>query len=146
MTKYISIDPGKYKCGLIFADFKSKIVLNAIVIESKYLAQHIKTFIGTDNNIKVLIGNGTTSNYHAKSLGFLENNLTIVEEKNTTFRSKERYFEIFPIKGIKRFLPRDVFLKNINLDAISALVILEDYLNYKFTLNCDNLSKNWMKQ
>ena len=146
MTKYISIDPGKYKCGLIFADFKSKRVMKAIVIESTYLVQHIKTFIENDSNIKVLIGNGTTSSYHVKSLCFLGNNLTIVEEKNTTFRSKERYFEIFPIKGIKRFLPRDVFLQNINLDAISALVILEDYLNCKFTLNCGHLSKTWMKQ
>ncbi len=146
MTKYISIDPGKCKCGLIFADFKSKRVLEAIVIESRYLVQNIKTFIGKDKNINVLIGNGTTSNHHVKSLSFLENNLTIVEEKNTTYRSRQRYFEIFPIKGIKRFLPRDVFLHNINLDAISALVILEDYLNCKFTLNCDRLSKTWMKQ
>ena len=146
MTKYICIDPGKCKCGLIFADFKSKRVMKAIVLESGYLVQNIKTFMGKDKNIKVLIGNGTTSKQHVKSLSFLENNLTIVEEKNTTYRSRQRYFEIFPIKGIKRFLPRDVFLRNINLDAISALVILEDYLNCKFTLNCDNLSKTWMKQ
>ena len=146
MTKYISIDPGKYKCGLIFADFKSKRVLKAIVIESRLLVQNIKTFIGKDNNIKVLIGNGTTSNEHVKSLNFLENNLTIVEEKNTTYRSRQRYFEIFPLKGVKKFLPRDIFLQNINLDAISALIILEDYLNCKFTLNCDHSSKTWMKQ
>ena len=146
MTKYISIDPGKCKCGLIFADFKSKRVLKALVIDSRYLVQNIKTFIGKDKNINVLIGNGTTSKDHVKSLSFLENNLTIVEEKNTTYRSRQRYFEIFPIKGIKRFLPRDVFLQNINLDAISALVILEDYLNCKFTLNCDRLSKTWMRQ
>ena len=146
MTKYISIDPGKCKCGLIFADFKSKRVLKAIVIESRYLVQNIKTFIEKDKNIKVLIGNGTTSKDHVKSLSFLENNLTIVEEKNTTYRSRQRYFEIFPIKGFKRFLPRDVFLQNINLDAISALVILEDYLNCKFTLNSDRLSKTWLKQ
>ena len=146
MTKYISIDPGKYKCGLIFADFKSKIVLKAIVIESRYLVRNIKSLIEKDTNIKVLIGNGTTSKYHAKSLSFLENNLTIVEEKNTTYRSRQRYFEIFPIKGFKRFLPRDIFLQNLNLDAISALVILEDHLNFKFTLNCDCKSKTWMKR
>jgi len=146
MTKYISIDPGKCKCGLIFADFKSKRVLKAIVIESRYLVPNIKTFIGKDKNIKVIIGNGTTSNQHVKSLSFLKNNLTIVEEKNTTYRSRQRYFEIFPIKGIKRLLPRDIFLQNINLDAISALVILEDYLNCKFTLNCHHSSKTWMKQ
>ena len=146
MTKYISIDPGKCKCGLIFADLERKIVLQAIVIESKYLVQNIKSFVGKENNLKVLIGNGTTSKDHAKSLSFLENNLTIVEEKNTTYRSRQRYFEIFPIRGFKRLLPREIFLQNINLDAISALVILEDYLDCKFTLNCDHISKTWMKQ
>ncbi len=146
MTRYISIDPGKCKCGLIFADFKSKKVIKAIVIESRYLVENIKSLIEKDKKIKVIIGNGTTSSHHVKSLSFLENNLTIVEEKNTTYRSRQRYFEIYPIKGIKRFLPRDIFLQNINLDAISALVILEDYLKCKFTLNCDNLSKTWMKQ
>ena len=146
MTRYISIDPGKCKCGLIFADFKTKRVMEAIVIESRFLVKKIKALISKDKNIKVLIGNGTTSNQHVKSLSFLENNLTIVEEKNTTYRSRVRYFEIFPIKGIKRFLPRDIFLQNINLDAISALVILEDYLHCKFTLNSDRESKTWMKQ
>ena len=110
------------------------------------MVQNIQTFTEKDKNIKVLIGNGTTSNKHAKSLSFLDNNLTIVEEKNTTYRSRQRYFEIFPVKGIKRFLPRDIFLQNINLDAISALIILEDYLNCEFTLNCDYISKTWMKQ
>ena len=141
MTKYISIDPGKFKCGLIFADFKSKRVLQAIVIESRYLVTNIKSFIEKDRKIIVLMGNGTTSKNHAKSLSFLENNLTMVEEKNTTYRSKQRYFEIFPIQGFKRFLPRDIFLKNINLDAISALVILEDYLNCKFTLSSNLVTK-----
>ena len=145
MTKYISIDPGKCKCGLIFADSKSKSVLKAIVIESRYLVQNVKSFIEKDRNIKVLIGNGTTSQHHAKTLSFLKSNLTIVEEKNTTYRSKQRYFEIFPIRGFKRFLPRDIFLQNINLDAISALVILEDYLNFKLTLNSNRISKTWKK-
>ena len=146
MTKYISIDPGKYKCGLVFADFKSKIIMKAIIIESQYLVENIKNFIGKDKNVKILIGNGTTSRHHAESLNFLDNKLIIVEEKNTTYRSRQRYFDLFPIKGFKRFLPRDIFLQNINLDAISALVILEDYLNCKFTLNCDSISKTWKKQ
>ena len=54
MTRYISIDPGKYKCGLLFADFKSKRVLKAIVIESTYLVQHIKTFMFLSFSRKVL--------------------------------------------------------------------------------------------
>ena len=146
MTKYISIDPGKFKCGLVLADTSYERILKAIVIESKLLVQNIKSFRETHKNIKVIIGNGTTSKEHADSLGFLGRDLIIVEEKNTTFRAKSRYFEIFPIKGIKRFLPKDLFLLNINLDAISALIILEDYLNLKFTLSTKRKSRTWMKQ
>ena len=145
MTKYISIDPGKYKCGLIFADFKNKKILKAIIIESNLLVQNISKLRELNDSIKVLIGNGTTSKEHYNSLSFLKEDLTIVEEKNTTFRAKERYFESYPIRGFRRLVPRELFLKNINLDAISALLILEDYLNFKFTLNNEHKSKTWRK-
>ena len=146
MTKYISIDPGKCKCGLIFADVEEKKILEAIVIDSRVLVKNIKRLREHDQTVKVIIGNGTTSKYHSDSLSFLGSNLIIVEEKNTTFRAKKRYFEIYPVFGIKRLFPKDFFLININLDAISALIILEDHLNLQFTLNMQNKSKTWMKQ
>ena len=146
MTKYISIDPGKFKCGLVLADTEYERILKAIVIESKLLVQNIKSFRKKHENLKVIIGNGTTSKEHANSLSFLGKDLIIVEEKNTTYRAKSRYFEIFPIKGIKRFLPKDFFLLNLNLDAISALIILEDYLNFKFIVSTKRKSRTWMKQ
>ena len=36
-------------------------------------------------------------------------------------------------------MPREVFILNKNLDAISALIILEDYFKTKFTL-CQNIN------
>ena len=145
MTKYISIDPGKCKCGLIFADFKNKEIYRAIIIESHLLVHNIRELRELNDSIKVLIGNGTTSKEHYNSLSFLKEDLTIVEEKNTTFRAKERYFESYPVRGLQRLLPREFFLRNINLDAISALLILEDYLKFKFTLNDEHKSKTWRK-
>ena len=146
MTKFISIDPGKYKCGFVVADFDSKVILKAVVIESKLLVQNIKNLKEKYHDIKVIMGNGTSSKEHANSLSFLGENLLLVEEKNTTFRAKQRYFELSPIQGLRRLLPRDVFLYNINLDAVAALIILEDFLNFKFTFKCDLISKTWMKQ
>ncbi len=146
MTKYISIDPGKYKCGLIFADFESKRILQAVVIESQLLVQHIKDIKEKHQKIKVIMGNGTSSQEHVNNLSFLGESLKVVEEKNTTLRAKQRYYEIFPIKGFRRFLPKEVFLHNINLDAVAALLILEDFLNFKFTLDCNGISKTWLKQ
>ena len=145
MLKFLSIDPGKFKCGLVLVDIKKKKVDLAIVLNTEFLPQYVKTLKSVENISKVIIGNGTTSGENVEKLKFIKNDLIIFEEKNTTFRAKKRFFELFPIKGIKFLLPKEFFLINKNLDAISALIILEDYCNDKFTLSKDIEIKTWLK-
>jgi len=145
MLKFLSIDPGKFKCGLVLVDIKKKKVDLAIVLSTEFLPQYVKTLKSVENISKVIIGNGTTSGENVEKLKFIKNDLIIFEEKNTTFRAKKRFFELFPIKGIKFLLPKEFFLINKNLDAISALIILEDYCNDKFTLSKDIEIKTWLK-
>ena len=141
----ISIDPGKCKCGLVLVDFKQKKVDQALVLKSELLPNYVKNLNSSENISKVIIGNGTTSRQNIEKLEFLKNDLIIVEEKNTTLRAKKRYFEIFPTKGLKSFLPKEIFIMNKNLDALSALIILEDYCNHKFTLSENIDIKTWLK-
>ena len=145
MLKFLSIDPGKFKCGLVLVDIKKKKVDLAIVLSTEFLPQYVKTLKSVENISKVIIGNGTTSGENVEKLKFIKNDLIIVEEKNTTFRAKKRYFELFPIRGLKTFLPKEIFIMNKNLDAVSALIILEDYCNDKFTFSKDIEIKTWLK-
>ena len=145
MIKLISIDPGKCKCGLVLADLYQKRVDQAVVLSTKFLPQYVETLNSTENISKVIIGNGTTSSENIEKLKFLKKELIVVEEKNTTFRAKKRYFELFPMRGLKNLLPKEIFIINKNLDAVSALIILEDYSNYKFTLSEDIEIKTWLK-
>ena len=145
MLKFISIDPGKFKCGVVLVDINKKQVEQAIVLNTEFLAEYIKTLLRVECVSKVIIGNGTTSKENIKKLEFVKKDLIISEEKNTTFRSKKRYFELFPITGLKKLLPKDFFIMNKNLDALSALIILEDYLNDKFTLSKNINTKTWLK-
>ena len=145
MIKLISIDPGKCKCGLVLADLHQKRVDQAVVLDTALLPQYLKTLNSVENISKVIIGNGTTSSENIEKLKFLKKELIVVEEKNTTFRAKKRYFELFPISGLKTFLPKEIFIMNKNLDAVSALIILEDYCNDKFTLSEDIEIKTWLK-
>ena len=145
MTKILSIDPGRDKCGLIVADTKDNIISLAIVIKSDLLVENVKKMISGYQEYKVVIGNGTTSKEHIQKLNFLGQNLIIAEEKNTTLRSKERYFDLYPLKGLKKFLPKEIFLMNINLDAISALIILEDFCKCKFKFLNSIETKTWQK-
>ena len=145
MIKLISIDPGKCKCGLVLADLNQKRVDQAVVLNTKFLPQYVETLNSTENISKVIIGNGTTSRQNIEKLKFLKKELIVVEEKNTTFRAKKRYFELFPISGLKTLLPKEIFIMDKNLDAVSALIILEDYCNDKFTLSEDIEIKTWLK-
>ena len=145
MIKLISIDPGKCKCGLVLADLYQKRVDQAVVLNTTFLPQYLETLNSTENISKVIIGNGTTSRQNIEKLKFLKKELIVVEEKNTTFRAKKRYFELFPMRGLKNLLPKEIFIINKNLDAVSALIILEDYSNYKFTLSEDIEIKTWLK-
>ena len=145
MGKVLSIDPGKRKCGLVLAEISEKKVYKAIIIKSEFVEDYVRDLNTYEDISKIVIGNGTTSREIIKKLGFLKKEIKIFEEKNTTFRAKARYFELFPIRGLKFLIPREVFILNINLDAISALIILEDCCKIKFTLNKNIDFKTWLK-
>ena len=145
MTRVVAIDPGKSKCGLVLAGISEKKVYEAIILKSESLQDYVRNLITIEDISQIIIGNGTTSKKIKEKLDSFKKELIIFEEKNTTFRAKERYFEIFPIKGLKFLLPKEVFLMNKNLDAISALIILEDYCKIKFTFNQNIDFKTWLK-
>ena len=145
MFKLISIDPGKNKCGLVLADINEKKVYKAIIIKSELLEDYVRHLNAVEDISKIIIGNGTTSNFIREKLVFLKKEIITFEEKNTTYRAKARYFELFPISGLKFLIPREFFILNKNLDAISALIILEDYCNKKLTFSKDIDIKTWLK-
>ena len=145
MPRVITIDPGKSKCGLVLAEISEKKVYKAIIVRSTLLENYVRKLITTEDISQIIIGNGTTSREIREKLFFLKKEIITFEEKNTTYRAKARYFELFPISGLKSFVPREVFILNKNLDAISALIILEDYCKKKFTLNQSIDFKTWLK-
>jgi len=145
MVKLLSIDPGKYKCGLVFAEVSEQKVYKAIVLKSEILEDYVRNLNGVEEISKIIIGNGTSCGDIQKKLDFLKKEIINFEEKNTTYRAKERYFELFPISGLKFLIPREIFIINKNLDAISALIILEDYCKIKFTLDQNLDFKTWLK-
>ena len=145
MPKVITIDPGKSKCGLVLAEITEKKVYEAIIVKSELLVKYVRKLITTEKISQIIIGNGTTSKEIKEKLNFFKKEIITFEEKNTTYRAKARYFELFPINGLKFLMPREVFILNKNLDAISALIILEDYCKMKFTLNQNLDFKTWLK-
>ena len=145
MARVLCIDPGKIKCGLVLAEINEKKVYEATVLNSELLVDYVKNLNNVEDISKIIIGNGTTSKDTKEKLNFFKKEIITFEEKNTTYRAKKRYFELFPITGLKILIPREVFILNKNLDAISALIILEDYFQIQFVFNQSVDFKTWLR-
>ena len=134
MSYYISIDPGKKKCGLLLANIESGKVIEA-GIASLNKCYDLVSFWNENFNIsKIIIGDGTNSKYIKNELK--RKNLfdiNYVNEKGSTLRARFRYWEIWPPNYFIRWLPKEILFPPENLDAIVALILLEDFL--KISLN-----------
>jgi len=134
MSFYISIDPGKKKCGLLLANIQSGKVIEA-GIASLNKCYDLVSFWNENYNIrKIIIGDGTNCKYIKNELK--RKNLfdiIYVNEKGSTLRARFRYWEIWPPNYFIRWLPKEILFPPENLDAIVALILLEDFL--KISLN-----------
>ena len=144
MTRFISIDPGNKKCGLLLADIDLKIVLNAKVVRTDSVIRLINLWVEENKIDLIIIGNGTNSKSLESSIKSKTSiPLDIIDEKNTTFRARERYWEIWPKNFLLRLLPNGMVIPPVNLDAVAALILLEDYLKIKFSWFGKNDFKTW---
>ena len=133
MSFYISIDPGKKKCGLLLANIQSGKVIEA-GIASLNKCYDLVSFWNENYNIsKIIIGDGTNSKYIKNELKRKNIfDINYVNEKGSTLRARFRYWEIWPPNYFIRWLPKEILFPPENLDAIVALILLEDFLNRRF--------------
>ena len=134
MSFYISIDPGKKKCGLLLADIQSGKVIDAGIASLNKCYDLVSFWNENYNIIKIIIGDGTNCKYIKNELK--RKNLfdiNYVNEKGSTLRARFRYWEIWPPNYFIRWLPKEILFPPENLDAIVALILLEDFL--KISLN-----------
>ena len=133
MTRVVALDPGRSKCGMVLADTTTNTVLQGMVIQSSELLDQLRTWMEnaegeTDQIAELVIGDGTSSTIWQQQLP-ANLKVRVVDETGTTLRARERYWQLWPARGWKRLLPSGLRIPPGDLDAIAALVILEDYLD-----------------
>ena len=130
MRRLIAIDPGSKKCGLLLADIDKGLVLEGRVV-AYFAVIELITYWKSEGHLDgIILGNGTSSKFWYKKLKSLAP-IQIVEERGTTFRARSRYWELWPPGIFLRLLPRGLILPPQSIDAVAALILLEDHLNQK---------------
>ena len=132
MSFFISIDPGNKKCGLLLANIKSGNVIEAGISTVSKFIDVVYLWNEEYEISKIVIGNGTNSKYIENKLKQKNiSNFTYINEKGSTLRARFRYWEIWPPNYFIRWLPRKILFPPDNLDAVVALILLEDFIKFK---------------
>ena len=144
MSKLISIDPGHRKCGLLLVDIKYGNVIDARISSLENFPDLISFW--HENNVieKIIIGDGTHCHFLEKKLKERKiYNISFVDERGSTMRARFRYWEIWPPKYIFRFIPQELLFPPENLDAIVALILVEDFLKKRLNWPHKVKIKTW---
>ena len=127
MSRLIALDPGRSKCGLVLADAERGLVIQGRVVPRDDVVQILSDWCLKHSPEQILIGDGTGSLAWAKSLKKFST-VRRVPEHGTTLRARQRFWELWPARGWRRLLPSGMRIPPCPLDAVAALVILEDVL------------------
>lgn len=129
----LAIDPGSSKCGMALAtrDSEGKVHLLWSAISPRDEAvRHLVTAHEVAPYTMIIVGSGTASKpliadirAEMPSMAIL-----IVDEKDTTFQARERYWEHHQRRGWRRLLPSTLQVPPEPIDNFAALILAERVL------------------
>ena len=123
----LGFDPGRDKCGLAVTTDDAQILYNQ-VIKSEDAIASIKDLINQYHPEKIVMGNQTTSKQWKKKLTeHLPLNIELVDERNSTVEARDRYWKMYPAKGLAKLLPQGLRVPPRPIDDIVAILLIERY-------------------
>ena len=126
----LSFDPGRDKCGLAIAN-RNRILYHQVV-DSELAIAIIQQLCKEYGVSLIVMGDGTTSKDWSKKIkNNLDENLSIitVNEQNSTLQARDRYWMMYPPKGLQRIIPAGLRIPPRPVDDIVAILLIERYLN-----------------
>jgi RNase H-fold protein (predicted Holliday junction resolvase) len=129
----LAIDPGSSKSGLAVVHRTSsggiELRWRGIVPSSK-ISPKAKELLDLYGFQQLVVGSGTGSRAIVQSLreGMPGMGILLVDERDTTLKARERYWEHNPRKGWRRLLPATLQTPPEPIDDFAALVLAERVL------------------
>lgn len=131
--RILAIDPGNAKCGIaVVRDEDGKIrMIHGEIVETPQLADALLRLKEEHEFDLVVIGNGTTSRTAQEVVRqtLPGRAILIVDEKDTSIRARERYWEYHPRRGWRRLIPSSLQVPPEPVDHYVALILAERALH-----------------
>ncbi|NJL87231.1 MAG: Holliday junction resolvase RuvX [Leptolyngbyaceae cyanobacterium SM1_1_3] len=126
----LGFDPGRDKCGIAVMGV-DRILRHREVVTAAAALDRIQTLQQTFPVSTIVLGDQTTAKTWRKKLMALPNSprIIMVDERNSSLEARDRYWQIYPPKGLQRLLPQGMRNPPSPIDDIVAILLIERYLN-----------------
>lgn len=127
---FLGFDPGRDKCGLAVATVDKQILYHQVVKSEDAIASIQKLWLKYQPN-KLIIGNLTTSKQWKQKIEDklnLSEVIVFVDEKNSTLEARDRYWQMYPPKGLGRLIPQSLKVPPRPIDDIVAIILIERFI------------------
>lgn len=122
----LAIDPGRGKCGLAVVSPSGK-VRHREVVSRLGLRERVEECCRRYAPEAIVVGGGTGAKAVLAEVQRLGLPCVLVEERNTTWEARRRYFQAHPPQGWRRWLPKGLLLPPEPYDDWAAVLLAERY-------------------
>jgi RNase H-fold protein (predicted Holliday junction resolvase) len=126
----LGFDPGRDKCGVAVVDIQHTPHYHTVVPSERAIAT-LQSLLQDFPIQRIILGDQTTSSIWKRRI---EQELSItvpislVDERYTTLEARDRYWTLYPPRGIQRLIPKEFRQISRPIDDIVAILLVERYL------------------
>lgn len=125
----LGFDPGRDKCGLAVMGENFQLYYHQTVPAQTAIAT-IQSLLQKWSISVIVMGDRTTAKQWRSQLESTYNRLPIVmvDEHNSTLEARDRYWQMYPPKGLAKLVPQGLREPPTPIDDIVAILLIERYL------------------
>ncbi|MBO9999189.1 MAG: Holliday junction resolvase RuvX [Cyanobacteria bacterium SID2] len=126
----LGFDPGRDKCGVALVR-GSKTLLENTVVSSELAIETLRSICQRYPVTTLVIGDRTTSQHwqHQITAALPHCSIVRVDEHNSTLEARDRYWTMYPPRGLSRIIPAGMRVPPRPIDDIVAILLIERYLS-----------------
>ncbi len=127
----LGFDPGRDKCGLAVVGLDRQLHYHQVVPAGEAIAT-IQALCQKFPISLLVMGDRTTAKHWKQQLSqeLLDPlSIVMVDEHYSSLEARDRYWQMYPPRGLSRLLPRGMRQPPRPVDDIVAIILIERYLN-----------------
>jgi RNase H-fold protein (predicted Holliday junction resolvase) len=127
---FLGFDPGRDKCGLAVLGVDRQLHYHQVVPSEDAIAT-IESLQTQFPIATLVMGDQTTSKKWKQKLSTSlsqEVKIVLVDERYSSLEARDRYWQMYPPKGLERLIPQGLRQPPRPVDDIVAILLIERYL------------------